>query len=38
MFRCFVGDKVDIKIMLPVCNLERENAIAMATEMVHLIY
>lgn len=32
--RCFAGDKVDIKLMIPVFNLDRENAIVMATEQV----
>lgn len=33
-FRCFAGDKVEIKLLLPVCNRQREDAIVMATEMV----
>jgi len=36
MFRCFSGDKVEVKLLIPVCNFERENAIIMATEMVKL--
>lgn len=32
-FRCYVGDKLEVKLLLPVCNLERENAIVMATEI-----
>jgi hypothetical protein len=31
-FRCFAGDKIEIKLLLPVVNLQRENAIVMATE------
>lgn len=34
MFRCFAGDKVEVRMLLPVCNQQRENAIIMATEMV----
>ena len=34
IFRCFSGDKIDIKLLVPVCNLERENALVMASEMV----
>lgn len=33
--RCFSGDKVDVKLMIPVLNLDRENAIVMATEQVN---
>ena len=36
-FRCYVGDKLEVKLLLPVCNLERENAIVMATEYVNII-
>ncbi|CAF0834043.1 unnamed protein product [Brachionus calyciflorus] len=32
-FKSFVGDRVEARLMIPVCNLERENAIIMATEM-----
>ena len=34
IFRCFSGEKVEIKLLVPVCNLERENALVMASEMV----
>ena len=37
-FRCYVGDKLEVKLLLPVCNLERENAIVMATEYVKKIF
>ena len=36
LFRCFAGDKVEIKFLLPVCNLERESALILAAEMVIL--
>lgn len=35
-FKCVIGDKIKIRLLLPTCNLERENAIIMATEMVSL--
>lgn len=35
-FKCVTGDKIKIVLLLPACNLERENAIIMATEMVSL--
>lgn len=38
MLRCFVGDKIDVKVLIPVCNVEREKAIALATEMVRLYF
>lgn len=31
--RCFAGDKVDVRLLLPVCNKQREDAIMLATEM-----
>jgi len=34
IFRCFSGDRVEVKLLIPVCNFERENAIIMATETV----
>lgn len=37
MVRCFVGDKIDLKLLIPVCNVDREKAIALATEMVRLV-
>ena len=33
-FRCFMGDKIEVKLLVPVCNAERENAIIMAAEQV----
>ncbi len=35
MFRCFAGDKVEVKFLIPVCNMERETAIMLAAEMVY---
>lgn len=35
--RCFAGDKVEVKLMVPVCNKQRENAIIKATEMVEFL-
>jgi hypothetical protein len=41
MFRCYAGDKIEVKFLVPVCNLERESAIILAAEIViflkHLI-
>jgi hypothetical protein len=37
-FRCYVGDKLEVRLLLPVCNLERENAIVMATEYVNKLF
>ena len=34
MFRCYAGDKVEVKFLIPVCNLEREAAIILAAEIV----
>lgn len=34
MLRCFVSDKVDVKLLIPVCNTDREKAIALAAELV----
>ena len=34
--RCFTGDKIEVKILVPVCNKQRESAIVKATEMVNL--
>lgn len=31
-FRCFMGDKIDICLLVPVCNQERENAVTKAAE------
>ncbi len=35
-FRCFAGDRVEVKLLLPVHNKQRENAIIMATELVRV--
>ena len=34
MFRCYAGDKIEVKFLVPVCNLEREAAIILAAEIV----
>jgi len=34
IFRCFTGEKVEVKLLVSECNLERENALVMASEMV----
>ncbi len=31
-FRCFMGDRIEIKLLVPVCNAERENAVIQAAE------
>ena len=34
-FRCFVGQKpLEIKLLVPIVNVVRENALIMATELV----
>ncbi len=35
IFRCFAGDKIEVKFLLPVINIQRENAIKTATELVN---
>jgi hypothetical protein len=31
-----MGDRIEIKLLIPVCNAERENAIIMAAEHVRI--
>ncbi len=31
--RCFSGDRIDVELLVPVCNKQRENAIIKATEL-----
>jgi hypothetical protein len=33
-FRCFVGDRVQVKLLVPIINIQREKAIITATKMV----
>lgn len=33
-FRCYSGDQIEVNIQIPVCNMQRENALVLATQMV----
>jgi hypothetical protein len=33
-FRCYSGDQIEVNLQIPVCNMQRENALVLATQMV----